>query len=71
MWRTDPKHNLDVDAARGARIFQLEPLIHGEFRSGQETAQRDAQTAQGQSSVIIFHLMGTEGAEDESGEIGT
>ncbi len=53
---TNPKHNFDVDAAGGARIFQLKPLVHGEFMGCQNTGQWDCQTAQGQSAVIIFHL---------------
>lgn len=58
VWNTDPKHNLDVDAAGRTRILQLEPLVHGEVRRGQNTDQRDGQAAQRQSTVIIFNLVG-------------
>lgn len=56
MRGTNPQHSLDVDSAGRAGVLQLEPLVHGEFRGGQETHERDSQAAQGQSAVVVFNL---------------
>lgn len=56
MRDTHPQHSLHVDPAGRARVLQLEPLVHGEFRGGQETHEGDSQAAQGQSVIIVFNL---------------
>lgn len=51
-----PEHCVDIDATSCSRLVQLEPLVQRKVRIGQQTGQRDSQTAQRLHTVGILHL---------------
>lgn len=54
-----PENGVDIDATGRSRVVQLEPLVQGKIRVGQQTGQRDCQTAQSLHTVSVLHLVVT------------
>lgn len=51
-----PENCVDVDATGRSRFVQLEPLVQGEVGVGEQTGQRNGETAQCLHTVSILHL---------------
>ncbi len=56
-----PENCIDIDATGRSRVVQLEPLVQRKVRIGQQTRQRDGQTAQRLHTVGILHLVSQHG----------
>ncbi len=52
-----PENCVDIDATGRSRVVQLEPLVQRKIRIGQQTGQRDGQTAQRLHTVSVLHLV--------------
>lgn len=52
-----PENRIDIDATGSSRIVQLEPLVQRKIGIGQQTGQRDSQTAQCLHTVGVLHLV--------------
>lgn len=52
-----PENCVYIDATGRSRVVQLEPLVQREIGIGQQTGQRDSQTAQCLDTVGILHLV--------------